>query len=78
VAAAGAIFAACIAYSAAIEKPRMTQKAVETAEKKQADAAAISQANRRARDIRELGQMSHLQDVLKPWHHIAHVKSLEN
>jgi hypothetical protein len=64
VAASGAIFAACIAYSAAIENLRTAQKAAESAEKRQADAEALRLADQRKQDIRELGQMRHLQDFL--------------
>jgi hypothetical protein len=64
VAAAGAIFAACIAYSAAIETLRTAQKAAETAEKRQANAEATRHADIRVQDIRELGQMRHLQEFL--------------
>jgi hypothetical protein len=65
VAAGGTIFAACIAYSAAIENLRIAQKAVETAEKRQADAEAVTRSERRTRNVRELDQMQHLKDFLE-------------
>jgi hypothetical protein len=65
VAAGGTIFAACIAYSAAIENLRIAQKAVETAEKRQADAEAVTRSERRTRNVHELDQMQHLKDFLE-------------
>jgi hypothetical protein len=61
VAAAGAIFAACIAYSAAIENVKMARRAADTALKNQAEAERLLQESRRDQALRELGQMHHLQ-----------------
>jgi hypothetical protein len=65
VAAAGAIFAACIAYSAAIENVRVAQNAAAAATKNRAEAERLLLRDQRQKAEEEAGQLFYLLEFLE-------------